>query len=50
MTLEQLKAERAKLKAETDATIEEMRKIANESLRLADECRQKREELNKNKK
>ena len=48
--LEELRAKRAKLKAETDMTLSEMRKIAEESLRLADECRQKREELNKNKK
>ena len=48
--LEELKAKRATLDAKSDATIEEMRKIADESLRLADELRQKREELNKNKK
>ena len=48
--LEELRAKRAALKAKTDATIEEMKKIANESLRLADECRQKREEYNKIKK
>ena len=47
--LEELRAKRAKLKAETDMTISEMRKIAEESLRLADELRQKREE-NKTKK
>ena len=49
--LEELRAKRAALKAKSDATIEEMRKIAEESLRLADECRQKREAMsNQNKK
>ena len=49
--LEELRAKRAKLKAETDMTLSEMRKIAEESLRLADECRQKRETMsNQNKK
>ena len=49
--LEELRAKRAKLKAETDMTISEMRKIAEESLRLADELRQKREAIsNQNKK
>ena len=49
--LEELRAKRAKLKAETDMTLSEMRKIAEESLRLADECRQKREAMsNRNKK
>lgn len=45
--LEELRAKRAKLKSETDMTISEMKKIANESLRLADECRRKREEYDK---
>ena len=48
--LEELRAKRAKLKAETDVTLSKMKEIANESLRLADECRQKREALNRNKK
>ena len=49
--LEELRAKRAKLKVETDMTISEMRKIAEESLRLADELRQKREATsNQNKK
>ena len=49
--LEELRAKRAKLKAETDTIINEMKHIANESLRLADECRQKREAIsNRNKK
>ena len=49
--LEELKAKRATLDAKSDATIEEMRKIADESLRLADELRQKREAMsNRNKK
>ena len=48
--LEELRRKRAVLDAKSDATIDEMRKIADESLRLADECRQKREALNRNKK
>ena len=47
--LEELRKRRAALDAKSDATIEEMRKIADESIRLADELRQKREE-NKTKK
>ena len=49
--LEELRAKRAKLKAETDMTLSEMRKIAEESIRLADELHQKREAMsNQNKK
>lgn len=49
--LEELRAKRAKLKAETDMTLSKMKEIANESLRLADELRQKREAMsNQNKK
>ena len=48
--LEELRRKRAALYSASNETIEEMKKIANESLRLADECRQKREALNRNKK
>lgn len=49
--LEELRAKRAKLKTETDMTLSKMKEIANESLRLADELRQKREAMsNQNKK
>ena len=43
--LEELRRKRAALKAKTDATISKMKDIANESLRLADELRQKREAM-----
>lgn len=48
--LEELRRKRAALDAKSDETISEMKRIADESIRLADELRQKREELNKNKK
>ena len=48
--LEELRAKRAALDAKSDAAISEMKHIADESIRLADELRQKREEFNKNKK
>ena len=47
--LEELRRKRAALDAKSDATISEMKRIADESIRLADELRQKREE-NKTKK
>ena len=49
--LEELRAKRAKLKAETDMTLSKMKEIADESLRLVDDCRLKRETMsNQNKK
>ena len=47
--LEELRRKRTALDAKSDATISEMKRIAGESIRLADELRQKREE-NKTKK
>ena len=45
--LEELRAKRAALDSRSDATVQEMKEIAEESLRLADELRQKREEYDK---
>lgn len=43
--LYELRAKRATLTARTNETLNEMERLANESLRLADECHKDREKL-----